>query len=136
MTLEMNGKEKYLIDTNILIYFFDGKLSETQKEIVIIFFKQSFNISIISKIEFLGFKDYLDKDKYKKAKEFINNAEVFQLSNEMVDQIITIKQKYNIKLGDAIIGTTALMNDFVLVTRNYKDFSHIKGIKIINPFDN
>lgn len=83
----MSGIEKYLIDTNILIYFFDGKFSKTQKERVISIFEQSFNISIIS------------------------------------------------KLGDAIIGTTALMNDFILVTRNQKDFEKINGLKILNPCD-
>lgn len=131
----MSGIEKYLIDTNILIYFFDGKFTKTQKKRVISVFDQSFNISIISKIEFLGFKDYLDKDKFEKAKEFINNAQVIQLSDDMADTIIRIKQKYNTKLGDAIIGTTALMNDFILVTRNQKDFTKIDGLQIFNPFD-
>jgi len=59
----MNGTEKFLIDTNILIYFFDGKLSENQREHVISLFEHSFNISVISKIEFLGFQDFLDSEK-------------------------------------------------------------------------
>ena len=130
----MSGKENYLIDTNILIYFFDGKLSETSKEKVISILEQSFNISIISKIEFLGFKGYIEKDEFEKAKEFISNAQVIQLSDNMTDMIISIKQKHNTKLGDAIIGTTALMDDLILVTRNQKDFDKIEGIQILNPF--
>jgi predicted nucleic acid-binding protein len=131
----MSGIGKYLIDTNILIYFFDGKLSESQKERVISFFKESFNISIISKIEFLGFKEYLDKGKLEKAKEFISNAQVVQFSNDLADTIIDIKQKYNTKLGDAVIGATALKNSSILVTRNQKDFEKIEGLRIINPWD-
>ena len=40
----MNGTEQYLIDTNILIYFFDGKLTDNQRKTVIELFEQSFNI--------------------------------------------------------------------------------------------
>ncbi len=129
----MSGTGKYLIDTNILIYFIDGKFSEAQKKRVISIFEQSFNISIISKIEFLGFKDYLDKDRFEKAKGFISNAQIVQFSNDLVDTIIEIKQKYNTKLGDAVIAATALMNTSVLVTRNQKDFEKIEGLQILNP---
>ena len=131
----MSGTGKYLIDTNILIYFFDGKLSNSQKEKVIEIFQQSFKVSVISKIEFLGFKDYLNKDKFNKAKEFIANAGVIQLSDDMTDYIIRVKQKYNTKLGDAIIAVTAIMNNSILVTRNNKDFEKIEGLQILNPFD-
>ena len=131
----MNGKKLYLIDTNILIYFFDGQLSENQKNQVIQILQESFNISVISKIEFLGFKGYFDKKKYKKAKEFLNNATVIPLANELIDMIIDIKQRWNLKLGDAIISSTALKNNLTVVTRNDKDFAKIANLKIVNPFN-
>ena len=37
-------------------------------------------------------------------------------------------------LGDAIIAATALELETELITRNVADFSHIPGLKIINPF--
>jgi len=124
-----------LIDTNILIYFFDGKLTDSQKYRVITIFEQSFNISVISKIEFLGFKDFFDNEKYENAKGFLGNANVIPLSDDLIDKIIEIKQQWNLKLGDAIIAATALTNNFVVVTRNQKDFEKIEGIKIVNPFN-
>jgi len=131
----MNGIENFLIDTNILIYFFDGKLNANQKNVIIQMFENSFNISVITKIEFLGFKDYFDDKKYTKAIGFVNNAKVISLSDDLIDSIIRIKQKWNIKLGDSIIAATAIKNDLVLVTRNQKDFEKIEGLKIFNPFD-
>lgn len=74
----MNGNEKYLIDTNILIYFFDGLFSEIQKQNIVNIFENSFNISIISKIEFLGFRDFLDIKKFQLAKDFVNIAHTSQ----------------------------------------------------------
>lgn len=79
----MTGTEQYLIDTNILIYFFDGKLTDSQKNAVIEVFEKSFNISVITKIEFLGFKEYLEVEKYEAAKDFISNANVIPLSDQM-----------------------------------------------------
>ena len=131
----MIGTEQYLIDTNILIYFFDGKLTEKQKIEVIGIFRSSFNISVISKIEFLGFKDYFDSEKYEKVKEFISTANVIPLSDDLIDKIIQIKQQTNSKLGDAIIAATALINNLIVVTRNQKDFEKITGVAILNPLN-
>jgi len=130
----MNGEPKFLIDTNILIYFFDGKLDDSTKAKVISILEKSFNISVITKIEFMGFRDFLDDSKQKLASEFINHANVIHLSDELVETIIELKRKYKIKLGDAIIASTALMYDFTIVTRNQKDFDSIDGLIIFNPF--
>ena len=91
--------------------------------------------SVISKIEFLGFKDFFDNEKYLTAKEFVNNANIISLSDDLIDKIIEIKQRWNLKLGDAIIGATALTNNCTIVTRNQKDFDKIVGLKIINPLN-
>jgi len=49
----------YLLDTNILIYYFNGIVEE---EYLTEFLKSSFNIFIITKIEFLGWQKLnLDK---------------------------------------------------------------------------
>ena len=98
-------------------------------------FDKSFNISVITKIEFLGFKDYFDNEKYEEAKDFLGNANVIPLSDDLIDKIIQIKQQWNLKLGDAIIGATAISNNLVVVTRNQKDFEKISGIKINNPLN-
>ncbi len=37
------------------------------------------------------------------------------------------------KLGDAIIGATAIVHELVLITNNTNDFTNIKGLKVIDP---
>ncbi len=39
-----------------------------------------------------------------------------------------------IRLADAVIAATALLNNFRLATRNVDDFKMIEELKIINPF--
>jgi len=45
---------RYLIDTNILIYHFADEIPGEAQDKIKSIFKKSFNISIITKIEFLG----------------------------------------------------------------------------------
>ena len=45
----------YLLDTNILIYYFNGNMECEVKDKVSTLIRESFQISIISKMEFLGF---------------------------------------------------------------------------------
>ena len=126
--------KKYLIDTNIIIYHFKDDIPEQNCELVDKIFRESFNISVISKIEFLGWRNF-STDQIRQAKEFLLNAKIYQLSNSIADKTIHIRQTSQIKLPDAVIAATCLINDFILVTRNIVDFSAVEGINIINPFD-
>jgi predicted nucleic acid-binding protein len=48
--------ERYLVDTNILFYHFAGEIPEREIKRIEKIFKTSFNISIITRMEFLGGK--------------------------------------------------------------------------------
>lgn len=124
----------YLIDTNIIIYEFQDAFPVECIEIVDKIFDDSFNISIISEIEFLGWRNFSEED-IKNAVNFLGFACIHPLNAEIKDLAIKIKQKNNIKLGDAIIAATAIHNDYTLVTRNSKDFEKIENIKLFNPFE-
>lgn len=56
------------------------------------------------------------------------------MQDSLVDKVIEIKQNYNLKLGDAIIASTAILNNLVVVTRNEKDFNKVPDLKVYNPF--
>ena len=113
----------YLIDTNVVIYYFNG-LTEEEKLHEII--TKSFNISIITKIEFLGWGEFLtDENLYSKAKEFISYASVFALNEEIAEQTIRLRQQLKTKTPDAIIAATALANNLQVVTHNTKDFTRL-----------
>ena len=122
-----------LFDTNILIYFFNGSLSESIKRDVSELLRQSFNISVISKMEFLGFHGFKPEHKME-ATKFLSFAEVVLLEDEIVDSVIEMKQTHNIKLPDAIIAATAITKNLHLVTRNVNDFKNV-DVSLINPFE-
>lgn len=57
------------------------------------------------------------------------------VDDTVVEQTISIRKKRKIHLPDAIIAATATLNNYILVTRNIKDFDNIKGLRLINPHD-
>ncbi len=124
---------EYLIDTNILIYHTNGS------EIVHNFIKEnignnSFNISILTKIEFLGWDKHTPEG-LRKCIKLIDYANVYYLDENIADKTIEIKKRVNIKLADAVIAATALVNGHRLVTRNTDDFKMLEDLITLNPFN-
>ena len=117
---------RYLIDTNIVIYYFNGL---TADEALHDLLKESFRISVITKIEFLGWSEFsANPALYNQAKAFIRHATLYGLTEEIAEQTIQLRQQFRTKTPDAIIAATALVNGLEVVTRNTDDFSRL-GIK-------
>lgn len=129
---EMNGKDRYLIDTNILIYFLQGE------KVAVSFFKKIMEddlcISLINKIEVLSFPD-LSEDEERDINQFLLNFVTLNVDNLIAEETIRIRKKYRLKLGDALICATSMMHDTILVSRNEKDFIKVKGLKYLNPYN-
>ena len=122
----------YLLDTNIIIYYFNGIFTKDNIEIDTLF-EKSFKISIITKIEFLGWAGFRETDLFNTAKDFIDNAEILYLDDPIAEQTIKIRQMYKIKIPDAIIAATAIVNELGLATSNADDFKSL-DLLIRNPF--
>lgn len=125
--------KEYLLDTNILIYHFADTIPKKEVNKIEEIFRTSFNISILTKIEFLGWEKHTEEG-FEKAQEFIGFANVISMTDEIVDLTIDIRRQSKIKLPDAVIAATSLNNNLILVTRNDNDFEDIKGLEIYNPF--
>ena len=114
---------RYLFDTNIVIYYFNGLTADDALHRVL---AGSFNISVITKIEFLGWSDFVSDPKlYNQARAFVGHAQVFDLSAEIVEQTIRLRQQFKTKTPDAIIAATALVHDLTVVTHNTSDFARL-----------
>jgi predicted nucleic acid-binding protein len=122
---------RYLFDTNILIYYFNGEMEDSVANYVSELMAESFQVSVISKMEFLGFL-FTEQEK-QQAIEFMDYAKIIKLNDEIVQRVIDIRQEKRIKLPDAIIAATAMEYSAVLITRNTKDFNSL-ALETVNPF--
>ena len=122
---------EYLIDTNILIYHTKGSQG-TIKFFDNLITQRSFNISILTKIEFLGWSKHTPEG-FQKCQALIKPANIFPVDEKIANKAIELRRKKAIKLADAVIAATALVNNLKLATRNVDDFKAIAGIEIVNP---
>ena len=118
-----------LLDSNIIIYSTNPLYDSLQ-----IFIAQNdCCVSLISKLEVLGFQNLQEKDK-KILEDFFETAEtIVPISDEIIERAIQLRQQRKMSLGDAIIAATALEYNLTLVTANTKDFNWITSLNITNP---
>lgn len=122
-----------LIDTNILIYFVSNAIPEKTVNEVVSLFEHSFLISVVTKIEFLGWPRHTE-DGLAKAREFLSNAHVLTITDAVAERAIQIRRSTGMKLPDALIAATALEAGLTLVTRNTDDFKKLPELALLNPF--
>ena len=56
------------------------------------------------------------------------------MDDNITSKAIELKRRVKIKLADAVIAATALLNNLKLVTKNVDDFKGIEGLELENPF--
>jgi len=121
----------YLIDSNAVIDYLGNKMPFVGMDFMDTVINEIPKISIISKIEVLGF---MPVDQHLElVKDFLNVSIVLPLNQEVADFAIALKQQIKIKTPDAIIAATAIVFDLTLITRNNKDFERISGLQVLNP---
>lgn len=123
---------EYLIDSNVIIDYMSEKFPGHVLDSLDTIINTSFFLSIINKIELLGFKD-LTPSEESKFDTLINASNIILLHDDIVDQTVILRKKYAIKLPDAIIAASALSIGATLITSDLTDFSKVTSLKILNP---
>lgn len=113
----------FLVDTNFLIFVSD------ESDIVQPFLDYTIGISYITEMELLGVFS-ISKNQKAAMKKILNQCYIFDCSSEIKELAIQLKQKYKIKLPDAIIAATAIVKQLPFVTAD-ADFKVIKELDLI-----
>lgn len=123
-------EQKYLIDTNAIIDAQIGKIPKAGMDFMASVVNSSFNVSFVSYIEFMGYKDIKPQ-----SEAFISMATVIEINKSIIDTCISLRKLKRIKLPDAIIAATAISQNLIIVSHNTKDFANIENLQIIDPYD-
>jgi predicted nucleic acid-binding protein len=125
----MSGN-RLLLDTNILIYL-------SKKELKLEDFASEDDVLFISVITLMEAKGYQFSNKKEETiiDSLCENLIKAYLTDDVIETVISLRKKHNIKLPDAIILATAIENNLQLITRNTKDFEVAAPSNIVfNPF--
>ena len=118
-----------IFDTNVLIYLSKNVLEPER------ILNQATAISIITKIEVLGFQ-FENNNEHDLLVAICNELKIVSLFELIAEQTINLRRRYKIKLPDAVIYSTALVEKLPLLTNNIKDFiMRDENVVLINPFD-
>ncbi|MCL2510777.1 MAG: type II toxin-antitoxin system VapC family toxin [Bacteroidales bacterium] len=119
----MNGF-RIVCDTNPLVYLLDGN-----KNIAQILNGKQIYLSVITELELFG-KPNLSVHDNNIIEVMLEGCFVVDINQEIKQIYREIKQKYNLKLPDAIIAATAIYLDMPLLTFD-KDFKNIPHLKLM-----
>ena len=117
-----------LLDSNIVIYAAEPEHVSSR---LFINTQPSF-VSVVSYVEVLGHLGLTEHEK-RFFKDFFRSATTLDVSSQIADQAVELRQQRRMSLGDAIIAATALVHDLPLATRNVRDFRWISDLRIVNP---
>ena len=88
-------------------------------------------ISVINKIEVLGFEDF--PAKMRTLENSLDTATVLPLDNNTAGLTIMLRRRFKkLKPGDAVIAAAALQHNLTLITRNTDDFKYIDDKKLLD----
>ncbi|MEA2072136.1 MAG: type II toxin-antitoxin system VapC family toxin [Campylobacterota bacterium] len=137
---------KYLLDTNIISEFISKIPNKRVIDYILTLDENDLYLSVITIGEIKAGIEKLDSgSKKEKLLHWLEN----DLLNRFQDKIVDIDTEVMLQWGttnnrlkqlgkplpimDSLIGATSEIKDFILITRNEKDFKNL-NIKVVNPF--
>ena len=124
--------ERYLIDTSGVIKYLNESFPLAGLMFIDEIIDKESIISFIAEIE-LQVWNPQDPDDLKIYQSFVSQSTIIGIQDGMIQETIRIRKSYKLKLPDALIAATALINDLILIADNDKDFLLIPELKYINP---
>lgn len=121
-----------LIDTNVLIDYLGGNTSS----VFVLNVEQALSagsvVSVITTMELLGWRGHSEKSR-SDAENLLCGMGEIGLSRQVVNEVIKLRSLLAIKLPDAIIAASALVEKLPVLTANTGDFKSIPGLSLLTP---
>lgn len=105
----MSGS-KMMLDTNIALYLLGG-----DQVLAAVLNEKDVYISVISEMEMLGYPG-IAPEEIIRIKSFLAETSIVELTPEVKNKTIELRQFYNVKLPDAIIAATAIQQNLPLIS--------------------
>ena len=118
----------YLLDTNVVSKYLNEELPAWALRLLDEALQENpARMSVVSRIELLVYKPLL-YSREQGIQQFISESDVFGLTEPVIQQTVRLRRHYKIKLPDAVIAATAIVNGFTLLSTNDRDFEKIREL--------
>lgn len=104
-----------VLDTNTIIYL-SKELISIEK---IFIANEEYAVSVITYIEVLGYDFESDKEE-DFIKKLFKTLKIIYIDYTIAQNVIILRKKYKIKLPDAVICATSLVNNAILITNDLR----------------
>ncbi len=121
---------KYLLDTNAIIDFTNGKLPAGAGKAIS---SHQPAFSFITRIELFAWPKLTYDDEIVLNK-FSALALIIGAEESIIVRTIAIRKLYKLKVPDALIAATALGYNLILATHDVGDFKRVPGLQIVDPY--
>lgn len=128
---------KYLLDTNIIIYWWKGNKNIENKIIEVGLGNLALPYFVISELYFGAYKSIKVNENLEKINELIDYIPIINSNNSIMKTVGQIKAELqskgnNLDDADIHIAAVALDLDIILVSNNIKHFMKIEYLKLEN----
>lgn len=113
-----------LLDSNIIIYLSKGLISVDE----LFDNTEEYSVSVITYMEVLGYEFETTKEKTF-IEELLSYLNICYIDENIAKTVIQLKTQNKIKLPDAIICATAMVNDATLITNDVR-LQNIANLKL------
>jgi len=137
---------KYLLDTNIISEFISKIPNKNVIDYILALDENDLYLSVITIGEIKAGIEKLDNgSKKEKLLHWLENDLLDRFQNRIIDIDTEVMLQWGainnrlkqlgkpLPIMDSLIGATSEIRDFILITRNEKDFKNL-NIKVVNPF--
>lgn len=150
----MNGTEKFMLDSNILIYAFDASeglkhelASELFEEVLVGNLKVAISPQILSEffVNITGEKKKTGVNipvSVEEARSIIGeltaaipSISILDLKGSTVVEALYLKQLSRASYWDCLIAATMKEHGITTIYTEDKEFEKIEGLKVVNPFE-
>ncbi len=118
----MSVIRRALLDTNACLYLLKGQVDPA-------FTLERGLVSTVSEVELLGYPEITRADEAL-IRSFLDRFELAELDEPARASAITLRRKYRLRLGDALICGTALSRKASLISHD-SDLRRIEELKVL-----
>ena len=129
----------YLLDTNICIHYFKGQFGVKERIAKVGFGNVAISEITLAELLYGAEKSEQTEKNLKVVEDFAEKIEILPILSSLK---VYAKEKARLRskgkiIGDLdlFIGSTAIVNDMIMVTRNTSEFERLEGINIENWID-